>query len=482
MTASDRLRLHQVHQQRHRRGRPHASSRRCSSSSCVIFLFLGSLRTVLVPLVAIPVSLIGAVFLMQVLRLHAEPADAARRSCSRWASWSTTPSSSSRTSSGTSARARRRSQASLVGARELVGPIIAMTITLAAVYAPIGFQGGLTGALFREFAFTLAGAVFISGVVALTLSPMMSSQAAAARTPTPALPTARSTGASSAIKRTYSRMLAWTLPDASARSTRSGSSSRCSSSRMYMFSPTELAPERGPGRRLRRHRRAGQRDARAGHPVHRRRCNDNFQSIPEFDHSFQITFPTGGFGGMLVKPWEERKRSIFAHPGGARPEARRDHGHPRAGRSSRRRCPSAGHLPGRVRDRLDGEPRGARARRRSRLSLEAHEERAVRLPADHRRAASTRPRRRSSSTATRSPRWGSPCSRSARTSSAMLGGNFVNRFNIDGRSYKVIPQIERAGRLTADQLGGHPRHRPGRAAHAARRRRHHPRRASSRAR
>ena len=57
-----------------------------------------------------------------------------------------------------------------------LGPIIAMTITLAAVYAPIGFQGGLTGALFREFAFTLAGAVFISGVVALTLSPMMSSR------------------------------------------------------------------------------------------------------------------------------------------------------------------------------------------------------------------------------------------------------------------------------------------------------------------
>jgi len=67
-------------------------------------------------------------------------------------------------------------QAALLGARELFGPIIAMTITLAAVYAPIGLQGGLTGALFREFAFTLAGAVMISGVVALTLSPVMSSR------------------------------------------------------------------------------------------------------------------------------------------------------------------------------------------------------------------------------------------------------------------------------------------------------------------
>ena len=67
-----------------------------------------------------------------------------------------------------------RMNAALVGARELIGPIIAMTITLAAVYTPIALQGGLTGALFREFALTLAGAVFISGVVALVLSPMMS--------------------------------------------------------------------------------------------------------------------------------------------------------------------------------------------------------------------------------------------------------------------------------------------------------------------
>src|SRR5476651_298104 len=66
--------------------------------------------------------------------------------------------------------------AALIGARELIGPIIAMTITLAAVYAPIGLQGGLTGSLFREFALTLAGAVTISGIVALTLSPMMASR------------------------------------------------------------------------------------------------------------------------------------------------------------------------------------------------------------------------------------------------------------------------------------------------------------------
>src|SRR5499427_402575 len=141
----------------------------------VIFLFLGSARTVLVPIVAIPVSLIGAVFLMQVfgftlnlltllavvlsVGLVVDDAIVVVENVERHMR-----------------EGRSALQASLVGARELVGPIVAMTITLAAVYAPIGFQGGLTGALFREFAFTLAGAVFISGVVALTLSPMMSSQ------------------------------------------------------------------------------------------------------------------------------------------------------------------------------------------------------------------------------------------------------------------------------------------------------------------
>src|SRR5512138_2794749 len=141
----------------------------------VIFLFLGSLRSVLVPVVAIPVSLIGGVFLMQTfgftlnlltllaivlsVGLVVDDAIVVVENVERHVR-----------------EGESRLDAALLGARELVGPIIAMTVTLVAVYAPIGFQGGLTGALFREFAFTLAGAVLISGVVALTLSPMMSSK------------------------------------------------------------------------------------------------------------------------------------------------------------------------------------------------------------------------------------------------------------------------------------------------------------------
>jgi len=141
----------------------------------VIFLFLGSLRSVLVPVVAIPVSLIGAVFLMQVfgftinlltllaivlaVGLVVDDAIVMVENVERHLREGYSPLDSA-----------------LLGARELVGPIIAMTITLASVYAPIGLQGGLTGSLFREFAFTLAGAVLISGFVALTLSPFMSSR------------------------------------------------------------------------------------------------------------------------------------------------------------------------------------------------------------------------------------------------------------------------------------------------------------------
>ncbi|MGH7437746.1 MAG: efflux RND transporter permease subunit, partial [Polyangiaceae bacterium] len=141
----------------------------------VIFLFLGSLRTVLVPVVAIPLSLVGAVFLIQAfgftlnlltllaivlsVGLVVDDAIVVVENVQRHVAMGKTPF-----------------RAAIDGAHELVGPIIAMTITLAAVYVHIGFQGGLTGALFREFAFTLAGAVFLSGVVALTLSPMMASK------------------------------------------------------------------------------------------------------------------------------------------------------------------------------------------------------------------------------------------------------------------------------------------------------------------
>ena len=176
----------------------------------VIFLFLGSFRSVLIPVVAIPISLIGAVFLMLVagftinlltllaivlsVGLVVDDAIVMVENVERHLHMGKSPF-----------------QAAIDAARELVGPIIAMTITLAAVYAPIGIQGGLTGALFREFAFTLAGAVIVSGIVALTLVADDGLEAAARRaTPNAALP-AWSTAASRACASFYTRMLSGTL-------------------------------------------------------------------------------------------------------------------------------------------------------------------------------------------------------------------------------------------------------------------------------
>src|SRR5438552_1954026 len=140
----------------------------------VIFLFLASFRSVIIPVVTIPLSLIGVCSLMLAMGfsfnlltllamvlaigLVVDDAIVVVENIHRHLEEGKTPV-----------------QASLQGAREIVGPVISMTITLAAVYAPIGFLGGLTGSLFREFAFTLAGSVIVSGVIALTLSPMMCS-------------------------------------------------------------------------------------------------------------------------------------------------------------------------------------------------------------------------------------------------------------------------------------------------------------------
>src|SRR5205823_5530489 len=141
----------------------------------VVFLFMGSVRTALVPLVAMPVSLVGAAVVMWAfgfslnlltilaivlsVGLVVDDAIVVVENIERHVR-----------------EGRKRISAALLGARELIGPIIAMTITLAAVYTPLAFQGGLTGSLFLEFAITLAAAVVLSGVVAVTLSPVMSSR------------------------------------------------------------------------------------------------------------------------------------------------------------------------------------------------------------------------------------------------------------------------------------------------------------------
>ena len=411
----------------------------------VIFLFLGSMRTVLVPLVAIPVSLIGAVFLMQLfgftlnlltllaivlaVGLVVDDAIVVVENVERHIRDGKTPL-----------------QAALLGARELVGPVIAMTITLTAVYAPIGFQGGLTGALFREFAFTLAGAVFISGVVALTLSPMMSSVLLVANHH-PGLLQRLIDGGFTRLKMAYGRLLAATLKARPAVYL-VWITLTLMIAPLYLLSPSELAPNEDQGIVF------GAIDVPANAtleqllPFTGEVCRI-FKETPEFDQSFQITFPTGGFGGMLVKPWNERKRSIFP----IQEEV--------FGKTSQitgigapvflpSALPSAGTFPIEfvIASTASHEEL---VRFAEQLVQEANKSGQFAFPPmmdvriDQAKSEIVIDRDKVAAMGLSMQQVGADLS-------AMLGGNFVNRFNIDGRSYKVIPQIERAGRLTAEQL------------------------------
>jgi multidrug efflux pump len=411
----------------------------------VIFLFLGSLRSVLVPVVAIPVSLIGAVFLMQVfgftinlltllaivlsVGLVVDDAIVVVENVERNIHEGKTPL-----------------DAALIGARELVGPIIAMTITLAAVYAPIGFQGGLTGALFREFAFTLAGAVFISGIVALTLSPMMSSRLLKAEHSQGRFPRLVNRGFE-ALKRGYEKLLGGTLrmrplvytvwvvltlllvP-------------------MYMFSPAELAPNEDQGVVF------GALDVPPNATLEQltpytAQVNQAFSSVPEFYQSFQVTLPTAGFGGALMKPWDERKRSIFPIQAELMAKTSTIAG-VRAPVFLPPALPSAGFFPVEFviastdeHDKLVGYAQ--------KIVEEAAKSGQFAFPPvmdvriDQAKTEIVLDRDKIGSMGLSMQQVGADLA-------SMIGGNFVNRFNLDGRSYKVIPQVERAARLTASQL------------------------------
>src|SRR5258707_14536830 len=273
----------------------------------VICLFMGSLRAVVIPIVAIPLSLIGAMFLMLVfgftlnlltllaivlaVGLVVDDAIVVVENVERHIHEGLSPF-----------------DAAIKGARELFGPIIAMTLTVAAVYAPIGIQGGLTGALFREFAFTLAGAVVISGVVALTLSPMMSS-----RLLKPGF-TERGlagwiTRRFDALRGGYTHVLSgllgvypviiifsvilWPL--------------------MFVFlamSKNELAPKEDQGVIFGIVQSAP--DSTLDQTMlFARDVNDVFKSFPETAQTFQVTpIPGPGFSGLVAKPWKDRNRTM----------------------------------------------------------------------------------------------------------------------------------------------------------------------------
>ena len=411
----------------------------------VIYLFLGSLRTVIVPVIAIPLSLIGAVFLIQVfgftinlltllaivlaVGLVVDDAIVVVENVERNVRLGKTPF-----------------EAALIGARELVGPIIAMTITLAAVYAPIGFQGGLTGALFREFAFTLAGAVFISGVVALTLSPMMSAYMIRANH-SPGWLVRHIDSAFDAVRNRYGRMLDVTLRNRPAVYLGWIALSLLTIP-MYLMSPAELAPNEDQGVVFTSLDLPANATLEQLEPF-TEQVGQMFASVPEFDQSFQITFPTAGFGGALMKPWAERERSIFPIQEELSQKTANVAGI-RAPIFLPPPLPSDGFFPVELvlastsdhsemigfADQLVNAAAASGQFAFPPLTDVRIDQARTEIVIDRDKAASM----------------GLSMQQLGQDLAILLGGNFVNRFSIEGRSYKVIPQVERASRLTPDQL------------------------------
>jgi multidrug efflux pump len=271
----------------------------------VVFLFMGSLRTALVPLVAMPISLLGAAIVMYAagfslnlltilaivlsVGLVVDDAIVVVENVERHVR-----------------EGKSRIAAAIIGARELVGPIVAMTVTLATVYTPLAFQGGLTGSLFLEFAITLAATVVVSGIVAVTLSPVMSSRFVPEHGQETRL-TRFVNHAFESVRRVYARLLdgalaiRWAVVAAALLVS-------LAAWPLYLNSRRELAPvedqshislfmQSAPDASLAATNKASLDVVRA------------IQSFPETRFMWSLTANWGAFGGLVAKDWKERDRS-----------------------------------------------------------------------------------------------------------------------------------------------------------------------------
>ena len=410
----------------------------------IVFLFLGSARSALVPLVTIPISLVGAMAAMSALGfslnlltilaivlsvgLVVDDAIVVVENVSRYM----------REGMG-------RTEAALKSARQLFSPIIAMTITLAAVYTPIGFLSGLTGVLFKEFAFTLAIAVIFSGFVAITLSPIMSAYMA---------PLGGREGR-------YTRFVGH-LFDHVAHGYRLllervlrfrpqvlffGAFVCVLAAPLYMFSGKELAPVEDEGFVFLIVNSAP--DASLAYTSeHMNKVYETGKALPEFEKMFEIVFPSNGFGGYLLKNWHDRERSahmILADAFGKLAQIKELQIYsvlPPA-------LPGAGNYdvelvikgPGTPEQQADYAARLAAAAYGSGKFLFADTDLKIDLPqvrvvVDRERVADL----------------GLDLAEVGRQLGVLLAGNYVNRFNLEGRAYKVIPQVGGDSRTVAGQL------------------------------
>ncbi|AKC85785.1 efflux RND transporter permease subunit [Pseudoxanthomonas suwonensis] len=422
----------------------------------VIFLFLGSLRSVIIPAVTVPLSLIGALFLMllmgftinlltllaMVLAIGIVVDDAiiVLENIHRHIEEGMSPH-----------------DAAIKGARELAWPVVAMTTTLVAVYLPIGFQGGLTGVLFTEFAFTLAGAVLLSGIIALTLSPMMCARllkphSAHGKTRLEAWLDARFEW----LRTGYERRLHGAL-DTRGVIAVFGVLVLVSCALLYMIAPKEPAPIEDEGFIF----AVGMADAYTTLDYVERYTEEleaAVRDVPEISDFFLFNGGFGGgggasnsaMGGFVLKPWSERDRSTN--------QVLQQDLQPKLGSITGLNTfamvppslPSAGGDGGgeflvlgigsleQLSELSDAILQKAMESRRfifldkdlkidkPRIEVQIDREKAAMLGIDMRTLAADM--------------------------AAMLSGGYVNRFAMENRSYRVIPQVQRSDRLNAQQL------------------------------
>jgi multidrug efflux pump len=417
----------------------------------VIFLFLGSIRTVLVPVIAIPISLIGGMFLMQLLGfslnlltllaivlsvgLVVDDAIVIVENIQRHINEGDSPT-----------------VAAIRGARELVGPVISTTAVLVAVYLPVGLQGGLTGSLFKEFTFTLAGAVIVSSIVALTLSPMMSAKVIKPRDKHEKLKgLAKISGETfEFVKARYVKVLEQTLSNTSLMVTVWIVISLAAFTMFWVSSTmnSELAPTEDQG--IIFGIVEGSSNTTIDYNVlYASQAEKIYNGFPEQKAAFQITFPTFGYSGMVLKPWKQRERTVFEVVNELQVKQSKITGFnlfpilPPA-------LPGGGDFPVEfvlistaetqeilqvaetLRDKATESGMFAFP-----LQIDTHIDKPqASIKIDRDKVADL----------------GLTLEQVGNDIGIMMGGNFVNRFNIDGRSYRVIPQVKRSERLNPDQL------------------------------
>jgi multidrug efflux pump len=412
----------------------------------VVFLFLGSVRSVLIPVIAIPLSLVGSFALMLLfgfsinlltllalvlaIGLVVDDAIIVVENVNRHLDEGMKPV-----------------LAAIQAARELAGPIIAMTVVLIAVYVPIGFQGGLTGALFTEFAFTLVAAVTLSAVVALTLSPMICSRLLKPHT----------NGQNGkfvhlvdkvfdATRHGYQRLLHGSLnyvPVTAVFSTIILGSIYF----LYVTSQSELAPKEDKGVIIASATSAPD-STLEQRLIYARQMYETYTKFDETDHVFQLEFPGRSIAGMVLKPWDEREKTADQLSEPVQKKLNQIAG-ARVVAFQPSPLPGARGLPiqfvltttndfKQLNTVAHGFLREAMKSRKfmfldTDLKIDAPQSTVV---IDRDKAAAL----------------GLKMSDIGGAMAAMLGGGYVNYFSLYQRSYKVIPQVQQMSRLNTDQL------------------------------